>query len=60
MLEDDFLQKKKQMLLETTQQNLLLAKEKKDKELQAKRDRLAYEKDEVKTTIYKGIKQEYT
>ena len=48
------------MLLETTQQNLLLAKEKKDKELQAKRDRLAYEKDEVNTTIYKGIKQEYT
>jgi hypothetical protein len=48
------------MLLETTHQNLLLAKEKKDKELQGKRDRLAYEKYEVKTTIHKGIKQEYT
>ena len=44
------------MLLETTLANQQLAKEKKDKEIQAKRDRLAYEKDFIKVTQEKGQK----
>lgn len=60
MLEDDFHAKKNKIINSVKEQNLLLAQEKRDKENAMKNNNLNEEKDEVRHTLHRGQKLDFT
>ena len=59
MLEDEFAQKKTDIKVSQKDYNLDLAKEKRDREEQERREKLAFEQNEVRVLQERGVRRPY-